>query len=188
MSDTIRQILLAGKEMKDDKIVDSDISFEVISNGKTSGYGMPISRAVCRKMVDDYHHHQMKLHNKLSELNTVGIDEIKQSIDVNYEVVSGIYGRDTLLHILQQEGCEGVMYIYCRFEDKNSIVIFGVDAEGKPVGEENTLNKDDGPNPVIYEVKGDGKTRAQVLDFIKKREEQGIVNDKKGLTLAAILD
>ena len=144
----------------------TDLNFANQDDASIAGAGMPVTIALCRKIVHDYHQKQEDILKELDKLpSTAQLDELKKSISSKDQHVSGIYGRDTILHILEQEGCEGIMYVNGLYGDKETIVLIGVDKIGNPIGGQAQFQTDARPavDAVIYEVRGGGKTRDEIL-------------------------
>ncbi|MEW7280306.1 hypothetical protein ABW636_17075 [Aquimarina sp. 2201CG1-2-11] len=159
------------------------ISFKIPDDTAVSGKGMPITMALCRKIVTDYYLLQKKVFDTFTAIRQRNSD-VTISNDIlenpNDEVVSGIYGRDTLMHILEQEGCEGIRYVNCIYGGEKSIVLFGVDKNGEPIGGTGSFLTDTpNPNIVIYEVKGGSKKMAQIRDLIPPNEGIRDQNDSE---------
>lgn len=184
-----RFITIQGKDIDNDENDPNDttpINFVTLNNKGVSGSGMPITMALCRKVIMAYYDRQKKVHNlfrsllnkameeekKLNKEKQKLKEESKKLLDPDNEIVSGIYGRDTLLHILSQEGCEGIRYVNCIYRGEKSIVLFGVDIEGEPIGgTEKFLIDNPSENVLIYEVKEESKTMAEILSMINSKEE-----------------
>lgn len=155
-----------------------NLSFQIQDDLTVPGYGTPITMELCRQIVLDYHLEQKKVYDKINTLpNTSDLQELKLGLSPEKEIVAGIYGRDTLMHILEQPGCEGIMYINCIFENEKSIVLLGVDKDGKPIGGVEQFQKDErsaSGDAVLYEVKGGKKTRQEILNLIDAKPQQEI--------------
>lgn len=179
-----RKKRIEGKDLCGQKSCNLDMDFEIQENDKTAGMGMPVTTRLCEHMVKKHFQNQDEIENELDKLeSTEELNKIRERISPENDVVSGIYGRDTLMQILEQEGCEGIRYIYCVYPEEkddinskevNSIVLIGVDKDANPVGgKDKYLNYNINSHPPIYEVKGGRKTRREINDFFSKKGQKG---------------
>lgn len=88
------------------------------------------------------------------------------------DVVSGTYGKELLQNLLSREGCEGLRYTCCRYENKNSIVFTPVDKDGENKQDQkyfaNLINIDE------TDPKGEIKTRATTRAELKAKQKRGM--------------
>lgn len=156
--------------------------------GERSGWGMPVSVALKKKMVlayksemDDLYKKVQLLPNNIGEIDLTGL---KTTIAPDKEVVGGVYGKETLLTLLAQPGCEGILYINCIYGGKRSIVLQGIDKDGQPIAagitdqggrkiqgreyvERRLKDVENNPEPIngdelVFEVKGGSITRQEL--------------------------
>lgn len=164
--------IIPGKDVNNDPNDPNDttdLSFIIQDDGRVSGYGMPVTKGLCIQMINDHYALQSEVFAALNELPpSVKTDELKEKVNPDTAIVAGIYGRDAFMHILEQEGCEGIMYSCCVYGGKSSIVLMGVDKDGKPIISNNGLKIEGGgqANDVIYEVKQGGQTSPQIIATI----------------------
>ncbi|MBQ4818599.1 hypothetical protein [Aquimarina sp. MMG016] len=168
-------ITIPGKDVgnkEDDPNDITPINYPIPDNKTISGSGMPITIRLFRKVVKAYYNRQNKVHELFKHFVPREKQKETALLDPHNEIVSGIYGRDTLLHILSQPRCEGIRYVNCVYRKEKSIVLFGVDRNGQPIGEKEKSSKDTLPkNLLIYEVKQESKTMSEILQMIDSKEE-----------------
>lgn len=158
--------------------------------GERSGWGMPVSFALKKKMIGDYKAEMDELHRILEKLPDIvegtDIRGIKNSFSEENEIVGGIYGKETLLTLLAQPGCEGVLYINCIYNGGKSIVLQGIDKDGNPIAggtanngrvlsgrdfvNQRLIDVETDKTPILgdelaFEVKGGSITRSEVKNL-----------------------
>ena len=163
---------IPGKGLSNDPqkpVEDVEIKIKITDDNTVPGFGMPITVALCRKLVNDFQAQQQSLFDLLNGLTpTPEIEELKASVSKK-EIMAGSFGRDTFTGILEQEGCEGIMYVNCLYEGQKSIVLFGVDASGEIIGGKAQFLNNERPkdgDAVIYEIKGKSKSREEIIELI----------------------
>jgi hypothetical protein len=167
-----QQKIIPGKDVGNNPgdIKDTtNLNFDIQDDESNAGAGMPVTMALCRKIVHEYCKRQDALFTLLSTLTpSTQLTEVLATVSPINQVISGIYGRDTIMHLLEQEGCEGIMYVNGIYDDKDTIVLIGVDKNGIPIGGKAKFATDVRPlnDAVIYEVKGGGKRQADVLEIM----------------------
>jgi hypothetical protein len=75
------------------------------------------------------------------------------------------FGKETLLLLLSQAGCEGIRFYFCKnHNDAFSLVLIGIDKESREIncGNIGTYSK---KQPLIVEVGGGGKKDDTILDI-----------------------
>ncbi|MEX6688076.1 hypothetical protein QTN47_11255 [Danxiaibacter flavus] len=165
--DPIKKI--PGKDFVGNNVVDTDLNLPIQDNSAVAGYGLPITLPLCRQIFSDYDANQQQISSFLSQLPpSPPLDNIIAGLDPSKQVAAGIYGREALLDILSQAGCEGIMYINCIYDQQDSIILLGVDSNGNPIGGAAAFAAPTraATDPVIYEVKGGAQTRDQVKTLL----------------------
>jgi len=153
--------------------VAKDIKFKIQTNNEVHGYGRPITMKLCRYIIGEYYKLQQSISKTIQSIKSSDplVNELKIKVDPENEIVSGIYGRDTLMHILEQKGCEGIQYVNCIYNNEKSIVLFGVDGDGHPIGDEKSFQTDSlDTNLVLYEVKGGSKSMKEINKMISSQD------------------
>lgn len=109
------------------------------------------------------------------------IDDAKMAKTGSDPILAIEFGRDSLLRILSQKGCEGVRFAFCKTLGDNgqivneiSLVAMGLDLDGRLLNP-GSFKKDYKPSEVeslaITEEKGNKVATSQVL------EQMGLTND-----------
>lgn len=90
-------------------------------------------------------------------------------------IIAGTFGKESIMHILSQEGCEGIRWIHAKIQDgdqadpRMTIALIGVDKNNEPLPSStmpHPLQSEDThreTDPVIYEVSG-GTSLKDVAD------------------------
>lgn len=165
--------VIPGKDLENDPKNPDDVTpikFKIQDDRSVAGFGMPITMRLCRKIVHDYH-----------------LMQVKAGVNADAEIVSGVYGRETIMNILEQEGCEGIRYITCLYGGEKSIVLLGVDNKGEPIGGKARFLEDREPedgSAVLFEVKGGGKSWAEINSLIP---EDAAEDESKKIIFQSIL-
>jgi hypothetical protein len=145
--------------------IETSLSYVIESDVEARGMGMPISIAYCREIINEY----------LKSLPPGTPDTT---------IIAGTFGKESILHILSQQNCEGLRWVKCkvnlRGSEYESVVLFGVDEDNKPLPKKyitpshpmvrlasNHLDTD----PVIYEVSGG-------VDIAQVKRDLGIPADQ----------
>lgn len=112
----------------------------------TVGLGMPITARFLREIVKNY----------ITAMNPKPQD-----------MMAGTFGKESILHILSQEECDGIRWVLAKLNGDLTVALFGVDKNGGPL----PTGKSPHPllstdahadtDPVVYEVSG-GVTVGQV--------------------------
>jgi hypothetical protein len=164
--------VISGKALdKEGNIVDKKLEFSSsVPEDSVSGMGLPITKAVAKKLIRDYTLAQQRLFNYLNQNEKISPDlkELAKLVDPNNQVISGIYGKQAIMHILNSPKCEGIRYTLCRYNDEASIILQGVNADGKPLSADNTklFSGDDDNDDPQYEIKGSGLTISEIEKLI----------------------
>ena len=129
------------------------------------GYGQPITPASAAEMAEEYFQQcraawkiVREIRQNPAYVNLRSLPEFAQLeslIDPANQTVSGVFGKEIILQIIAQKGCEGIRYIQGKDNNKNTIVLVGVKETGQLI----TL-----PN---------GQTRAtsEPVDFNREKNE-----------------
>lgn len=114
------------------------------------GEGMPVTRAAGQHMVN--RHHDL-LRERLDAVRRTPTEE-----DVLDEVVAVSFGKETLLILLSQAGCQGIRFYVCKNQDdKTSLVMVGI-------GEGNSDLSADGSQSTFLGWKDD--LQATIMDEV----------------------
>ncbi len=119
-------------------------------------FGQTVTPAACRHMIDEF------FKSELENLVTKG-----------HEPYAVEFGKDSLLRILSQSGCEGIRFAHCKkpTDGTKTLVAIGIDAEGRAIKLEHftkfTLNF-----PPVLEEKGNGKSLQQYVDELKSSQTE----------------
>ena len=188
------------------------IEFDMADNETVAGFGSFVSVEAANVMINDYVTDMDALENCLKnsvslfqrlealsqipaemkqEIQQVSDELIRTSkfISADQDIVAGIYGRELLMSLLSFPGCEGLRYVCCKYQEKNSIYLYPVNANG--VNESHDyyyrVLKSDDPNKNMAEivkkvdpggeVKGNNTCRATVTEEIRKNNN-GVTDDQ----------
>lgn len=163
-------VTIPGKGFSKGQIVDTPLNFKIAEESAVIGYGMPITTDLCRHLIRSYNLRQDEIYNKLKQIQLDnGSRELVEALSPDKEVVAGVYGKETILQILNQEGCEGLMYIKCVYQGEDSIILLGVDKNGQPIGGVDKFKKtrQDGEDMILFEVKRASKRRSEINKMIE---------------------
>lgn len=115
-------IQMHGIDFVENTFVDKPLNLKLQSKDSPGGFGKPITLRAAKKMIDDH------FENFFERLEAAGAD---QKDKIEKESASMIFGKETLLRILAQKGCEAIRFIPCIDREGNSsLVLLGVNESG----------------------------------------------------------
>lgn len=133
-----------------------DQPLQLANSNSTTSLGELISSKAARKMIQNRFEGELK--------NPSGLGSQISAYDI---------GKEAILMILLQEGCEGIRFIPCINPDnENSLVAMGIKSDRKPMREENfALSKLNLPksenDPIIIEKIGKTSVASLIDEFDK---------------------
>lgn len=126
------------------------------------GFGQPITPEAAEKMADDYFNQckagwaiisQIKTNPLYAALKSQPEFALLESlIDPANQTVSGVFGKEIILQILAQRGCEGIRYIHGKDNNRNTIILLGVGETGTVVTDVNG-GQHAGSKPINFNVR-----------------------------------
>ena len=132
----------------------SDESIQLADDQKTTGLGEIVSSKAARKMI------QNRFEAEIANPSAQGSETFAYDI-----------GKESILMILLQEGCEGIRFIPCiNPENNNSLVAMGIMSDQKPIkGANFALQKLNMPrsadDPIIIEKIGKTSVGSLIAEF-----------------------
>lgn len=119
-------------------------------------YGQTVTPAACRHMID--------------ELFKSDLENITEKGNEPYAVE---FGKDSLLRILSQSGCEGIRFAFCKkpIDGTKTLVAIGIDSKGRAIKLE-YFTKFTLSYPPVLEEKGNGKSLRQYVDELKSSQTE----------------
>lgn len=193
---------VTGKSVPNDPDI-LDINLADDFNDVT-GFGQPITAGFAKRLVRQYVEEYISAYEviKLIDANATGTynaikampeyDALKRLMDPSNHIISGVFGKETLLQLLAQKTAEGVRYIFGQYripaqgmepaKYKTTLVLVGVketkagtvggspaESEGlhpdmKAVVEATSVHKPD--DKMLVEVHGSSKTVAEIAEMI----------------------
>lgn len=173
------------------------IEFPMADDNDVAGFGKFVSLVAADQMVEDYVDQndfiektqksvldfiQAVIDSGNTSLVPAGLQEnvnkCKEIFDEGNDFVAGTYGKEVLLSLLSRTGCEGLRYVCCRYENRNSIFLYPVGSSGINESHERYYQQkkagvviDTEPDPGS-EVKGNGTTRQQLKANQKTRNNK----------------
>lgn len=100
------------------KYIDAPLSFNLRQETEVGGMGKPITVEAAKSMIIDYWEDKIKKTDEIENLEK--------------ESFAFIVGKEALLRILTQDGCEGIRFYMCANSDenfKNSLVLAGINSK-----------------------------------------------------------
>lgn len=147
-------------------------SLNLADNNSITGLGQIISSRACRQMIE------RRFQRELEEPTAFG-NEISA-----YEI-----GKEAILMILFQEGCEGIRFIHCiNDEGEKSLVAMGIASNGKPLkpemfNRERTLAGRSAIDPVLFEKIGRITLTQVIRDLDSDPQRDNLSNMEKAMHL-----
>ncbi len=115
-------IVAPGYDFNDGEFVPCLLTSPLQKDSSAGGEGQPITLVAAQEMVGRYH---QLLRNRLTEAREKGTED-----EILDEVVAVTFGKETLLLLLSQAGCEGIRFYLCKNQDhRTSLVMVGIDGE-----------------------------------------------------------
>lgn len=161
------------------------------------GFGQPVTKAAAKQMATDYFNqckaawkiiHEIDSNSDYSALKALPeFMMLKSLIDPGNQTVSGVFGKEIILQMFAQKGCEGIRYIHGKDNDRNTIILLAVSeetsGETRPDGRAvsvpinfGTITKtDDDDIPVVGEVHEESLTISEVEELLQQ-EDKGFTN------------
>jgi hypothetical protein len=134
------QLILKGLHHQDDAFSTGELTYVIQDN--LTGRGDPITADAAAKMLDKW--------------QTANPDVQETYVD---------FGKETLLFILSQAGCEGIRFYFCKNHlDVISLVLIGLDKDEREINCEN-IGDNTRKQPLIVEVGGGGIKDNIILDI-----------------------
>jgi len=177
-------ITLKGKDVGSTN--DVDLQYNIGDNqNDVKGYGQPItvklasdiSSEYCRNCDTAWNFIQMLATKHPDIAGLPGFTELQNILKPERHIVSGTFGKEAILHILSQEQCEGIRYMLCEYNNEMSVILSGEKSDKTPIGGPGIFKVDAGrahspSDPVLYEVKGGGKSRLQLLEMLEASDQE----------------
>lgn len=128
------------------------------------GFGQAIPREKARKMANRYFEsceagwevikkiESNVMYKDLSDMEE--FKQLKEIIDPAAQTVSGVFGKEIILRILEMRHCEGIRYVIGNDGHRNTVILIGVD-------EHTELGEKDGRRVALsvpVDLKGPGRT------------------------------
>lgn len=152
------------------------------------GFGQPVTREAAKTMAKDYFDQCLAAWEIVKEINSnvaydklkahSGFSSLESLINPDHQTVSGVFGKEIILQILSQKGCEGIRYVYGKDNGKNTIVLLAV-AEKEPGDASRNTSAvsvpinfsagdkgDENEMPVVGEVHDESLTIQEVKDML----------------------
>ena len=138
-----------GKSVLTDPLDPFEI-FLADDDKEVRGFGQPITPHLAKKMYKKYADDYFKaaaLVDLIKKDTSGKYDDLKKGdnfkamdrlMQPKNHIVSGVFGKEILLQILSQKGCEGIRYIFGQYHDKQcktdetTIILLGVKETGEP--------------------------------------------------------
>ncbi len=114
------------------------IIHNLTSGNKPGGFGESITPEASRKMIFDFFGNSIANYFKINPKAALPefIDFLKK------ENISVEFGKEALLRILTQEGCEGIRFSYCKnHKGESSIVAMGIENDKSNPGKASLIKK-----------------------------------------------
>jgi hypothetical protein len=138
------QFVLKGLHSENNAFVTGELTYDIQSD--ITGMGDPITAQAAASMLDKW------------EKASFGIDET--CVD---------FGKETLLFLLSQAGCEGIRFYFCKnHNDSISLILIGLNEKGIELNCEN-IGDNGRKQPLIVEV-GGGKKKTDMAQDIGSDE------------------
>lgn len=100
------------------------------------------------------------------------------------DVLAVEFDRQTLMLILSQNGCEGIRFSFCQFNNKKTLVAFGIEQSGKLIAEDMFKEDFDRTSPLAEPPPGSEQGHGITLKEFKTIIEEKAPNN----TLSEITD
>jgi hypothetical protein len=134
------QVILKGLHHQDGGFSPGELTYLIQEN--LTGRGDPITAAAAAQML-----HKWQTTN--SDIQETHVD----------------FGKETLLFLLSQAGCEGIRFYFCKNHlDVLSLVLIGLDKDEREINCEN-IGDNTKKQPLIMEVGGGGLKDNVILDI-----------------------
>jgi hypothetical protein len=185
----------AGKSGTSKNPVDVDLVTKLADDQKeVRGFGQPIAADLARDIAIEFIKKSdtaWKLLKQINDGTITDLDKIKASagfanllslLDPNHQIVSGVFGKETILQMISLKDCEGIRYLIGEMEDKMTVVLTGVRDVSKKGDAKATSEplagwehyqagaKSDSPIPPDTEVHQSSLTRAELLAKLDRKE------------------
>jgi hypothetical protein len=134
------QLVLKGLHQKDGNFSTGELTYDI--QGGITGLGDPITADAAAEM--------------LHKWQTAIPDAQETYVD---------FGKETLLFLLSQAGCEGIRFYFCKnHNDAFSLILIGLDKESREINC-NDIGNYSKKQPLIVEMGGGGIKDAIILDI-----------------------
>ena len=118
------------------------------TKGEVRGFGQPVTRGKTKEMAEAYFGACEEAWKLVQEIETnKAYNALKslpgfaslQSLVHPTQTVSGVFGKELILHLLSLRHCEGIRYIHGRDGDTNTIMLAAVNEVGTTIKEDGTV-------------------------------------------------
>lgn len=92
------------------------------------------------------------------------------------DILAVEFDRQTLMLILSQNGCEGIRFSFCKFNNKTTLVAFGVEQSGKLIGEEMFKEDYNSKTPLLDPPPGSEQGHGITIKEFKTKIENKAAN------------
>lgn len=118
-----QQITLQGKDFQNGSFVDSEVKISICDDSQLTGFSRPITQDAKREMINSFID---ELQNKLKAVDAQSV-EYKGIMN---QTVSVDFGKESLLLLLSQPGCEGIKFSFAKGINTQYTLV----AEGLTIG------------------------------------------------------
>lgn len=165
------------------------IEINLVDNNVVCGFGDPIPIPKAKEIVQDYFSDYDNIELLIKDIinspaifsiirNHPGFNALQQLFDPTNHIVSGVFGKEAILQLLAQKKCEGIRYAIGKYQNKPTIVLFGVkclendDEQSEPIPSANEIlsikhtDPHDPKNSLFIEVHKQSKTVAEMRSLL----------------------